>query len=324
MQAVWYTLNGEAKDVLQFGEMPTPQPQSGEVLVRLMTSGVNPSDVKSRRARPLSDPIIPHSDGAGVIESVGSDVSSSRIGERVWIWNGQWQRPHGTAAQFIALPAEQAVPLHKSVDFAQASCLGIPTLTAIQAVNLAGDLQNQTVLVTGAASAVGHYVTQLIKLAGGHVIGTVGTEERAVHAKKAGADEIIFYKTQSVSEKVLALTHGKGVETIIDLDFSGTIPLINEGCLSKHGQVIVYGSNTQKVNVTTRPMTYGSVQLKFFLVYDLKPMDRKNALDRMQHLLQTQQLIHSVGPRFRLNQVVLAHEMVESGKAIGNVVIDIS
>jgi NADPH2:quinone reductase len=192
MKAAWYSRNGEAQDVMQVGDLPTPSPQAGEVLVRLATSGVNPSDVKSRRARPVNDPlIVPHSDGAGVIEAVGEGVPGSRVGERVWLWNGQWQRPMGTCAQYIALPVAQAVALPEGVDFAAGACMGIPGLTAVQAVILAerlsGDLRGQTVLVTGASSAVGHYITQMVTQAGGRVIGTVGSEAKAAHARSAAA-----------------------------------------------------------------------------------------------------------------------------------------
>jgi hypothetical protein len=117
MKTAWYESNGEAKDVMTVGERPTPQAGAGEVRVKLHTSGVNPSDVKSRRARPLGGPyIIPHSDGAGVIDQVGAGVPASRMGERVWTWNAQWQRPDGTAAdlgpadpRFIGRLAEEAV-----------------------------------------------------------------------------------------------------------------------------------------------------------------------------------------------------------------------
>src|SRR5690242_18454478 len=113
MRAAFYTGLGAARDVLSVGEKPTPQPGPGEVRVRLAASGVNPSDWKSRSAAPgktMSAPlIIPHSDGAGSIDMLGAGTSR-RVGERVWIWNGQWKRPHGTAAEYIVVPQEQAVP----------------------------------------------------------------------------------------------------------------------------------------------------------------------------------------------------------------------
>ena len=187
MRAAWYTKNGEARDVMMVGEWPTPTPAAGEVLVRLATSGVNPSDVKSRRTRTVTKPVIPHSDGAGVIEAVRLGVPTARVGERVWVWNGQWNRPYGTAAEAIALPSAQAVALPNNTDFAAGACFGIPLLTALQAVHLAGDIRGKQVLVTGASSAVGHYITQLVTLAGGHVIGTVGSDTKAAHARAGGA-----------------------------------------------------------------------------------------------------------------------------------------
>jgi NADPH2:quinone reductase len=110
-RAAWYEKNGEARDVLVLGSVLLKAPGAGEVCVRLATSGVNPSDVKSRRARALTDPwVVPHSDGAGVIEAVGAGVSKQRLDERVWVWNAQWQRAHGTrrpGGSTAALPSAQ-------------------------------------------------------------------------------------------------------------------------------------------------------------------------------------------------------------------------
>jgi NADPH2:quinone reductase len=328
MKAAWYTHIGEALDVMQVGELPTPVAQAGEVLVRLHTSGVNPSDVKSRRARPVTDPlIVPHSDGAGVIEAVGAGVSADRVGQRVWVWNGQWQRPMGTCAEFIALPEAQAVVLPDGTDFAAGACMGIPGLTAVQAVilaeRLAGDLRGQTVLVTGASSAVGHYITQMVCLAGGRVIGTVGSEAKAAHAHAAGMEEAIFYKAESVPERVKALTQGRGADIIIDMDFSSTARWATEGALAAHGQVVCYGSNTPEVNLPFRPCLFQSMGVKFFLVYDLTPADRQRAQARLSDMLANNQLQHSMGARFSLDQIAQAHRTVEAGQTVGNVVIDL-
>ena len=328
MKAAWYTQNGEAQDVMQVGELPTPTPQAGEVLVRLATSGVNPSDVKSRRARPVSDPlIVPHSDGAGVIEAVGAGVSAARVGQRVWVWNGQWQRAMGTCAQYIALPDAQAVALPNDTDFAAGACMGIPGLTAVQSVilaeRLAGDLRGQTVLVTGASSAVGHYITQMVCLAGGRVIGTVGSEAKAAHARAAGMAEAIFYKTESVPERVKALTQGRGADVIIDMDFSTTARCAAEGALAAHGQVVCYGSNALDVSMPFRPWLFQSMGVKFFLVYDLTPADRERAVARLSAMLAQQQLQHSIGARFSLDQIAQAHQTVEAGQTVGNVVIEL-
>lgn len=328
MKAAWYSRNGEAQDVMQVGDLPMPSPQAGEVLVRLATSGVNPSDVKSRRARPVSDPlIVPHSDGAGVIEAVGEGVPASRVGERVWIWNGQWQRALGTCAEYIALPAAQAVALPEGTDFAAGACMGIPGLTAVQAVilaeRLAGDLRGQTVLVTGASSAVGHYITQMVTQVGGRVIGTVGSEAKAAHAHAAGMQEAVFYKTESVPERVKAFTQGRAADVIIDMDFSTTAAWASEGALAPHGQVVCYGSNALEVPLPFRPWLVHSMGVKFFLVYELTPADRQTALARLSGMLAAGQLQHSIGARYALHQVAQAHRTVEAGQTVGNVVIDL-
>ena len=178
MRAAWYERNGAARDVLVVGDMPSVEPGPGEVRVAIKASGVNPSDVKSRGgSRPIVAPrIIPHSDGAGVIDKVGTDVSAQRMGQRVWIWNGQWKRPLGTAAEFVTLAAEQAVPMSQAAAFEEAACLGIPALTAYRALVTDGGVAAKTVLVAGGAGAVGHYAIQMAKLFGASkVIATVSS-----------------------------------------------------------------------------------------------------------------------------------------------------
>jgi NADPH2:quinone reductase len=206
--------------------------------------------------------------------------------------------------------------------------LGIPGLTAMQAVLLAGDLtgdlNGKTVLVTGASSAVGHYIAQMATLAGAHVIGTVGSEAKAMHAKEAGVRDVIFYKTESVPQRIQALTQGRGVDCIIDMDFSTTTDYIAQGALKAHGTVVCYGSNNAVIPVTFRPLLWGSITLKFFLVYDLLPSDRERCVTRLTDLLERQQLRHTIGQRFSLSQTVQAHECVEAGQTIGQVVIDIA
>ena len=323
MQAAWYERNGSAAEVMQVVEQPTPQPAAGEVRVKLHYSGVNPSDVKSRMARPLGGPfIIPHSDGAGVIDAVGAGVDASRVGQRVWTWNAQWQRPCGTAAEYVCLPSAQAVVLPDGVSFQAGACMGIPGLTALQAVRLAGDVSHQTVLVTGASSAVGHYVTQMLKRRGATVIGTVGSEAKAAHAKAAGADHCVFYKTEDAVARVKTLTGGQGVDTIIDMDFSTTIQWMAQGIMRPHGHLVCYGSNPPAdISVSFRPMLFNSFTLSFFLVYELTAQDRAVCVSELNQMLQHKQLMHTIAEEFSLAQVVQAHQAVESGKLIGNVVV---
>lgn len=325
MRAAWYERNGAARDVLVVGDLPKPEPAAGEVLVRMHVSGVNPSDVKSRAGRPLAGHlVVPHSDGAGVIEAVGSGVPASRIGERVWLWNGQWKRALGTAAEFIALPAGQAMRLSDGVDFAAGACLGIPGLTAMHAVNLHAPVKDRTLLITGAASAVGHYAVQIATARGARVIGTASAE-RSAHASIAGAFAVIDYKKDDVVRRVLDLTRGTGVDGIIDMDFSSTAPMLPGGILAPHGKLVGYGSNVRGDNpLPFIDCLFRSLTLQFFLVYELRSAEREAAVTDLHALLDARSLTHAIGARFPLEDIAQAHETVEAGRAIGNVVVDLA
>jgi NADPH2:quinone reductase len=324
MKAAWYERNGAARDVLKVGELDAAPPGPGEVRVKIESSGVNPSDVKSRRGRPSTFPrVIPHSDGAGVIESVGQGVDHGRVGQRVWIWNAQWKRAFGTAAEFCTLPSEQAVRMPARVDFAAGACMGIPGLTAVQAIRLSGQIGGKTLVVTGAGSGVGHYVTQMAKAKGARVIGTA-SEAKADHARAAGADFVIDYRKKDVAKVVKELTRNKGVDGIIDMDISSTAKLIADEIMVPHGTAVVYGSNVPgDIAVSWQAVLFNSYALKFFLVYELKPEDRRAALAELSQLLESGVLKHAIGPRFPLRDIAAAHEAVEGGKIVGNVIVDV-
>jgi len=326
MRAAWYSRNGDARDVLTIGDLPDPQAGPGEVRVRLATSGVNPSDVKARQGRPLvAERVVPHSDGAGTIDSVGSGVAARRVGERVWVWNGQWKRPMGTAAEFIVLPEDQAVPLPDDVDDDAAACLGIPAMTAFNAVRLLGDVKGKTVLVIGASSAVGHYAAQLAVAGGARVLGTVGSADRARHALRAGVDATIDYKRESVAQRVKELTGGRGVDAIVDMDFSSTAQLLSDGVLAPHGVLVSYGSNAYvDIPIPYRMLLFNSISLHFFLVYELSAVDRRAAVEGLSRMMSNGQLIHTVGGHWRLDEVAAAHEAVEEGQLIGNAVVHVA
>jgi len=325
MRAAWYTSNGKAQDVLQLGELPTPEPGPGEVRVRLAVSGVNPSDVKSRAgSRPVrpGELIVPHSDGAGTVDKVGPGVPAGREGERVWVWNGQWRRPLGTCAEFIVLPAAQAVPLPGNVSFEAGACLGIPALTAVHAVERLGDVQGRAVLVTGAASGVGYYAAQMARLRGARVIGTVGSGEKAAALAGVGIADAVYYKTEPVAERILALTDGEGVHGIVDMDFSTTAALLPQGVLAPHGRYVGYGSNERGgIPVDFGTCLTRSLGLQFFLVYDLQAEARERAVRDVNALLAADSLSHLIAPAYGLDDVAAAHQAVEGGCLLGNVVV---
>ena len=326
MRAAYYSEQGAARDVLRFGEQPTPEAGPGEVRVRLRTSGVNPSDWKVRRGgfgRGLTASlIIPHSDGAGEIDAVGADVPD-RIGERVWIWNGQWKRRHGTAAEYIVVPSAQAVRLPQTVSYAEGACLGIPVLTAVQAVRLAAIGRDSTVLIVGGAGAVANYAIQLAKLRGATVLSTVSSDIKAAHAQRAGADAIINYRDEDVGERVKALTGGRGVDAVIELDLSRNAKLY-PSILRPRASVVVYGMSASEAALPSLWMMQNSITLRLFLVYDLNDGDRAAGIAELSKWLEAGRLQHTIAQRFPLERIADAHEVVERGEALGNVVLDIN
>ncbi|HEV7255885.1 MAG TPA: NADPH:quinone reductase [Mesorhizobium sp.] len=322
MKAVWYERNGPAREVLVIGDMPDPQPGPGEVRVRIHASGVNPSDWKTRSgSRPMIAPrVIPHSDGAGVIDQVSAGVDPARIGERVWIWNGQWKRPFGTAAAFIALPLEQAVALPENTSFAEGACLGIPALTAHRALTVDGSVKEQTVLVSGGAGAVGHYAIQFAKLLGAKtVITTVSSDEKAEHAGTAGADHVINYKSEAVAERVMAITGGRGVDRVVEVDVAGNAALIPQ-VLALGGLCVAYGSNQPEACFAFGPMILRGIAVRFFIVYELSPEARSHGIADLTRWLEDGRIRHTIAAELPLERTAEAHEFVEQGRTVGNVV----
>lgn len=322
MRAAYYEKNGPARDVLHVGELATPDPGPGEVRVRLRVSGVNPSDVKARAgSRKIAWPqLVPHSDGAGEIDLVGTGVAKTRIGERVWTWNGQWKRPLGTCAEYIVLPQALAVPLPPQVSFEAGACLGIPAMTASHAVEAAQARPGMTVLVSGGAGAVANYAIQFAKARGATVVTTVSSEEKAKLARAAGADHIIDYKRDNVGERVKAATAGRGVDAIVELDFAVNAPLLPD-VLAPRGVVVIYGNSRPVAEVPTMFCLTNQITLKYIFVYELTEQERARAVGEIQALMDSGKLIHNVAQTFPLDDIAAAHEAVEQGRALGNVVI---
>ena len=323
MRAAFYEVNGAAAQVLRLGDVATPEPGPGEVRVKLATSGVNPSDVKSRegRTRKIAFPrVIPHSDGAGVIDKVGSGVAPARVGERVWTWNGQWKRAFGTAAEYIVLPAALAVRLPDHIGFAEGACLGIPAMTAYHAVATAQTDSASTVLISGGAGGVGHYAIQFAKARGAVVITTVSSEEKAKLARQAGADHVIDYKRDDVGAAVMDLTDKAGVDAVIEMDLAANAKLY-PGVLHARSQVVVYGTGAPDAPIPAQFLLVNQIMMKWIFVYELTEAERSAAVGAITSLMEQKRLIHNVALSLPLAQIVQAHEAVEQGKSVGNVVV---
>jgi NADPH:quinone reductase len=322
MRVAYDEKNGPAAEVLKRGEMETPKPGPGEVRVRVRASGINPSDVKNRAGltRKIAFPrVIPNSDGAGEIDMVGEGVSPKRVGERVWTYWAAWKRPFGTSAEYVVLPEHLAPRLPENVSFDEGAALGIPAMTGYRAVEIADAQKGMTVLVSGGAGAVAQYAIQFAKARGAMVIATISSDEKAKVARDCGADHTVNYKTENVGERVTQVTDRKGVDTIIELDLTANAKLI-PAVLRPRGQVVIYGTMPEAA-IPAAFCLVNTIRLQFFLVYELNQEERERAVAGINRMLEENRLLNRVDRSFTLDQIVAAHEAMESGKAIGKIVL---
>lgn len=325
MRAAWYERNGAAREVLQVGELPTPEPGPGEVRVRLRASGVNPADVKRRKGGSRNPPpagrVIPHFDGAGEIDKLGPGVASRRVGERVWVYEGMWKRTSGTAAEFIVLPAGRTEPLHDNVSFAEGACFGIPAMTAHRAVFADGPVSGKTVLVTGGAGAVGVYAVQMARLGGARVIATVSSDEKAKIARDFGADWTVSYKAEDAPARILELTGGEGVDRIVEVAFGANLPTSLK-TLKENGAIASYASDAEpNPAFPFWELLYKNATVYPLLVFNMPEAAKAEAQADIWRWTRDKALKPYLGPRFPLERIAEAHEAVERG-AIGNVVVE--
>jgi len=329
MRAITYTRFGPADDVLAFEDLATPSPGPGEVLVRLATSGVNPSDVRARAGgrpgvtAPPFAKIIPHSDGAGVIEAVGAGVPSGRIGARVWIWNGQWQRAFGTAAQYIALPTEQAVDLPEGTSFEEGAVLGIPGLTAVHAVLGGGPVEGRRVLVSGGAGTVGRLAVQVAAASGAEVLATARGVAGLQAAQSAGAAHVFDYAADDLAEQILAATGGAPVDRIVEVEFGRNVET-SARIIAERGTIAAFGSAQDMTPVVPfYPLMFKAVTIDLVLVYLLSDAERRAAEGNLTKLLDRRALDVRIAEILPLTDCARAHDIVATGARAGSVLLSI-
>ncbi len=326
MKAAWYERFGNAQDVLQVGDQPRPELAAGQVLVRMHASGVNPSDVKKRAG---SDPaglddgaVIPHSDGAGVIEAVGDGVPDNRVGERVWVYQAQWQRSHGTAAEYMAIDSRRAVTLPANASMEQGACLGIPLLTAHRCVFADGPVEGQSVLVTGGVGRVGHYAIQWAAQSGARVIATASNEADATSCREAGAEQVINHRDGDWAAQVVAANEGGKIDRVVDVEFGANLPAVLD-LIRVGGTIATYSSMQEKEPcIPFYRMMFMDLTLRLVLVYAMPESAKQQAADDSVQWLRDGRLQHRVAHVVPLDDIARAHELIEQGGFRGCVVVD--
>ena len=328
MRAAWFEKFGSATEVLQTGEFEMPVAAAGEVLVRLRSSGVNPSDVKKRAGSfpELLDegPVIPNSDGAGIIEAVGAGVPARRVGERVWIYQAQFARRLGTAAEYTAIASERAPRLPDNADFEVGACLGIPVMTAHRCVFADGSVEGRKILITGGAGRVGYYAVQWASQAGATVIATASNDTDASACTNAGASKVVDHRDDTRAAAILDATGGEPVDRIIEVEFGVNLQTSIE--VIRTGGVIATYSSMQdpQPELPFFRMMYKDLTLRFVIVYAMPESAKQFAIADIERALDADLLQHRIAQEFPLEEIAQSNELVEQSGVRGTVILRIT
>ncbi|WP_372802443.1 NADPH:quinone reductase [Paracoccus seriniphilus] len=332
MKAIVNIQRGRATETLHLVEIDRPEPAAGEVRVALRTSGVNPSDCKLRsgvQGPMVADRVVVHNDGAGVIEAVGSGVDPSRVGQRVWLYNvnrsadGTSQGVRGTAAEQVCVPVELAAELPEGIGFDAGACLGVPAMTAHRALFWAGPLRDKTVMVTGGAGAVGHMAVQMAAAAGARVLATVSSDQKAEIARQAGAEIVLNYRQGDLAEQILSVLGERSIDHLVDVDFAAHVDILPR-IMRSGGNVGAYATAS---NLTPAfpfyPLAMTNIAIHPVFVYALLQAQKDQAISEINTFLREGKLKPLIAERFALAEAAAAHEAIESGRLIGNAILEI-
>lgn len=325
MKTAWFERFGAARDVLIVGEQKKPEPASGEVLVRLATSGVNPSDVKKRAgsfANLLDDGfVIPHSDGAGIIEAIGDRVRDRQVGDRVWVYQAQFGRRFGTAAEYVAIDASRAPLLPANTDYDIGACLGIPAMTAHRCVHSDGNVDGQSVLVTGGAGRVGYYAIQWAALAGAKVVATSSNESDNRACLDAGATATVNHRAENWSADALAANGGQKFDRVIDVEFGANLGQVLE-LIRASGKIVTYSSTIDpEPKLPFLRFMYLDLTIQAVIVYAMPEDAKQHAIRDIEQFLHEGRLRHRIAATFPLDDIVRAQELIEAGQCRGCVIL---
>lgn len=339
MRAMAYSKTGDSS-VLQLVERDIPEPGRGEVRVRVVVSGVNPTDWKARAggrpggATPFPE-VVPDQDGAGLVDAVGSDVTGFEVGERVWVFLAAHERPTGTAQEYAVLPAGRVVKLPDAASFDIGASLGVPAMTAHRALTVAdggparlgpGALDGRTVLVAGGAGAVGHAAIQLARWSGARVITTVSSPEKAALATAAGAHHVVNYRDGDTARAIRAIAPD-GVDSVVEVSPARNAEL-NASVIANHGTIAVYATDGgSEMTLDVRRHFSLNVRYQFLLLYTVGDAALAAAAEDIGRALADGAL--PVGEdaglpltRFPLERTAEAHDAVEAG-TVGKVLVDV-
>ncbi len=319
MQAVVYEQYGEP-NVLKIAEVKKPVIKPNQVLIKVKASGINPVDTYFRKGIRQVDsfPYIPHFDAAGEIVEVGAAVENAKVGDRIWATNAK-----GASAEYVAVDSDLVFPLHRSLTYADGAAIAMPFLTAHLALFFKGNLQaNESVLIFGAAGAVGHASVQLAKQAGAHVIATAGNAEKAEIARKAGADEVIMYKEEDIVARAKELTNNKGIELILDMSLSENIEKDLE-MLTVGGRIVTIGSPVNNTPpLPWRQLNMKNASLLGILLFTAPKKELLKAGKEIADGFANGELTTHIGKVVSYTNAAFAHQLLEEKEVNGRIILN--
>lgn len=337
MKSVIYANTGDSS-VLQLVERDVPEPGLGEVRVRIIASGVNPTDWKNRigtRPKEFAE-VVPHHDGAGIIDALGAEVTSVQVGDRVWLNMAQHESPEGTAQEFTVVPVSKIAPLPDHVGFDVGASIGVPAITAHRALTVhesgpsrlsPGALDGRVVLVQGGAGAVGNSAIQLAVWAGATVIATVSSEPKAELARAAGAHHVLRYPSEQLAAEILAIAPN-GVDHIAEVSPKVNVDL-DVAVVANQGSIAFYANNHgSRFTTSVIDSMVKNIRWQGILLYTLDDEAMAAAVADVGAALEDGAI--SVGEDaglpltwFPLEETAAAHDAVEHG-AVGKVLIRVA
>ncbi|HKP00656.1 MAG TPA: zinc-binding dehydrogenase [Nitrospiraceae bacterium] len=340
MKAVIFREHGGTHK-LSYEDFPDPMIGPEDVLVRVKACALNHLDIWTREGNPAYPLVLPHivgSDVAGTVDQIGSHVEGFTAGQRVCVSPGLscWRCNaclagrdnfcrsygllgavvHGGYAEYVKVPFRNLLPIPDHISFEQAAAFPLVSVTASHMLfALAGLQQGETVLVMGAGSGVGMMAVQMAKLAGAHVITTVGSEEKVPKAKNLGADAVINHSKEKVAERVKALTDRHGVDVVIE----HIGPDVWDSCLeslAKGGRLITCGATTGgDVTLNLRYMYARQLTIKGSY------MGTRAELVKAAELVGQGRLIPVIDRTFPLQEAKLAQDLMLQRKFFGKIVL---
>jgi len=331
MRAIVATGLGEP-EVLELRSVPLHWPRGpGDVLVRLKAAGINPADAYFRRFGPYVQseaPFIPGHDGAGDVEAVGAQVRRFKPGDAVCFCDGGIGGDPGTYAEFAVVPASRLVPKPPHVDFIQAAALPLVAITLWESLyDRARVRAGEQVLIHAGAGGAGHIGIQLARLAGARVATTVSTQAKATLAAELGAELVIPYRDQDFVAAVKDWTRGRGLDLALD-NLGGEAMQRTFAAMAPYGRVVTLmgtPGDTADGAAYNGNLTIHNVMMLTPLWRGLKARLRQQA-DRVQKsmtLLVEGKLRVVVDQVFPMSEAAAAHRHLESGKAIGKLVLTV-